>query len=198
MKPKLHFLVHYPRILLLLGPVVKFWCMRFESFHQLIKRNANSSNNAKNLLKTVAKKQALKMCETVHNFTYQDNVTFGDILNCKTKNYFPDKRLNEQCIYYDHVNFHDVIYKLNTFIVINTDELDVEFGKIINIVCLNSEVYFEIEVFEETCFDEHFYAFIVKSCNTNRFIKFSELPDINPLHAVVQKNDIYLVAKYGL
>ena len=74
LKPKLHFLVHYPKILILLGPIVKFWCMRFESFHQLIKRNANSSNNATNLLKTIAKKQALKLCEMVHNFTYEEGI----------------------------------------------------------------------------------------------------------------------------
>ena len=93
---------------------------------------------------------------------------------------------------------YDVIYKFDTFIVISAEELEIEFGKITNIVYLNNEVYFELEVLEETCFDEHFHAFIVESSNTKKFIKFSDLPAIAPLQAVFKKNTIYLVAKYGL
>lgn len=31
LKPKYHFLLHYPRIIELLGPVVLLWCMRMEA-----------------------------------------------------------------------------------------------------------------------------------------------------------------------
>ena len=33
--PKLHYLVHCPRLILTLGPLINFWCMRFESKQEM-------------------------------------------------------------------------------------------------------------------------------------------------------------------
>ncbi|XP_064475511.1 uncharacterized protein LOC135389386 [Ornithodoros turicata] len=37
MIPKMHFLLHYPRVISELGPLKQYWCMRFEAKHQYIK-----------------------------------------------------------------------------------------------------------------------------------------------------------------
>jgi len=47
--PKLHFLVHYPRLLEVYGPLKHLWCMRFEACHQYYKKVAKISNNYKNI-----------------------------------------------------------------------------------------------------------------------------------------------------
>ena len=44
LKPKFHFLIHYPRLLLLNGPCIHYWTMRFESRHKEMKSNALASN----------------------------------------------------------------------------------------------------------------------------------------------------------
>ena len=63
-KPKLHFLLHYPRFIEIYGPLRNLWCMHFESFHRKIKIIAHNCQNFKNICLTVAKRiQSLKCYE---------------------------------------------------------------------------------------------------------------------------------------
>lgn len=60
LKPKHHFLIHYPRIIRCMGPVVKFWAMRMEAKHQYFKRIIYSTKNFINIKKTMAQKHQEK------------------------------------------------------------------------------------------------------------------------------------------
>lgn len=51
--PKHHFLIHYPRCIQKIGPVLHSWCMRYEGKHNFFKRQLKSF---KNITKTLAKK----------------------------------------------------------------------------------------------------------------------------------------------
>ena len=52
--PKLHFLTHYPAMILELGPLFQFSEMRFEARHNPIKQQASNCCNFKNITKTLA------------------------------------------------------------------------------------------------------------------------------------------------
>ena len=52
--PKLHYLVHFPRLILTLGPVINYWCMRFESKHQYFKKKSRK-RSYKNICLSLAK-----------------------------------------------------------------------------------------------------------------------------------------------
>uniref|UniRef100_H2XUM2 DUF4218 domain-containing protein n=1 Tax=Ciona intestinalis TaxID=7719 RepID=H2XUM2_CIOIN len=63
-KPKLHFLLHFPRLIEFYGPLRHLWCMRFESFHKKIKLLAHNCQNFKNICLTVTKRiQSFKCYE---------------------------------------------------------------------------------------------------------------------------------------
>jgi len=64
LKPKHHFLLHYPNIILKAGPLIYLSCMRFEAKHKELKKNANNVQSRKNLPLTLAKKSQL-------NFLYR-------------------------------------------------------------------------------------------------------------------------------
>ena len=49
--PKHHFLIHYPRCIRNLGPVLHMWSMRYESKHSFFKQQKKSF---KNIIKTLA------------------------------------------------------------------------------------------------------------------------------------------------
>lgn len=50
LKPKHHFMVHYPRIMLLVGPLINIWSLRFEGKHRpVVKQTAKSMTCRKNL-----------------------------------------------------------------------------------------------------------------------------------------------------
>lgn len=66
LKPKFHNMLHYPHILLENGPIRHFWSMRYEARHTEVKANSLSSSSNRNLLKTIATKQLLKLCEVVN------------------------------------------------------------------------------------------------------------------------------------
>jgi hypothetical protein len=60
--PKCHFLTHYPRMILLYGPLRHVWCMRFEGYHQYLKSIAQRTGNFKNICFTLANRNQLKKC----------------------------------------------------------------------------------------------------------------------------------------
>lgn len=60
--PKLHFLVHYPRLMEVYGPLKHIWCMRFESCHQHYKRTAKICNNYRNIALTLSERHQFKVC----------------------------------------------------------------------------------------------------------------------------------------
>lgn len=72
LRPKHHFLTHYPRIITAMGPIINFWVMRMEAKHQYFKHIAHETKNFINLKKTMANKHQ----EFVfHNgYTYKDEV----------------------------------------------------------------------------------------------------------------------------
>lgn len=77
-KPKFHFLLHYPRIIREMGPVAHMSMMRFEGALKSMKTLGRNAHNFKNIAKTIAYK---KEAEFVYNgFTYKDELKFGKIL----------------------------------------------------------------------------------------------------------------------
>ena len=56
--PKHHFLIHYPRCIQKIGPVLHSWCMRYEGKHNFFKKQLKSF---KNVTKTLAKKHQYYM-----------------------------------------------------------------------------------------------------------------------------------------
>lgn len=59
--PKFHFLIHYPRMMELFGPLTQLWTMRFEAKHKVSKIAARTSSNRVNICKTVALRNQLTL-----------------------------------------------------------------------------------------------------------------------------------------
>lgn len=60
LKPKHHNMLHYPRFILRVGPLVNLWCMRFEAKHKESKIESHIITR-KNLPFTLALKHLLKL-----------------------------------------------------------------------------------------------------------------------------------------
>ncbi len=54
LKNKHHHILHYPRLIMQSGPLVRLWCMRFEQKHQRYKKLLHIGGNFKNIPYTVA------------------------------------------------------------------------------------------------------------------------------------------------
>ena len=62
LKPKHHFMTHYPYQMRMLGPLVHFWTMRFEAMHRFFKRLGHIVCNYRNILKTLCQRQQMFRC----------------------------------------------------------------------------------------------------------------------------------------
>lgn len=56
LKPKHHFLLHYVMVIMLMGPVVRFWSLRMEAKHQFFKRVVYKTKSFVNIKKSLAYK----------------------------------------------------------------------------------------------------------------------------------------------
>ena len=180
LKPKYHFLIHYPRILKQNGPCVLFWSMRFESFHRKIKAIVQATASSKNLLKTIAIKQGLMMCELFNTTAIEDDIKLSsrDDSNCEAKTYFDTFTNNAE--YYNQIEIWNILYKVGSFIIVNIEESEKQFGEIIKIIKVNNDIYFHINIFQEITFDEHYHAYVVENSKKTEYLKLSELPLVCP------------------
>lgn len=63
LRPKHHYIEHYPDLIRLFGPLVHLWTMRFEGKHSFFKRVVHDTQNFKNVLKTLSS-QCLRIIQT--------------------------------------------------------------------------------------------------------------------------------------
>jgi hypothetical protein len=61
--PKMHFIVHYPRFIRKLGPLVSFWCMRYEAKHSYFKQMSRAIGNFINLPLTLASRHQISQAQ---------------------------------------------------------------------------------------------------------------------------------------
>lgn len=54
LRPKHHYIEHYPDLVRCFGPLIHLWTMRFEGKHRFFKRVVHDTQNFKNVLKTLA------------------------------------------------------------------------------------------------------------------------------------------------
>ena len=60
--PKMHFIVHYPRLMLLYGPLRHLWTMRFEAVHQYFKQLIKKTKNFVNVTASLCSRFQRRKC----------------------------------------------------------------------------------------------------------------------------------------
>lgn len=75
--PKHHFLLHYPRVIRAMGPVILMWTMRMEAKHHFFKELVRKKKNFINLTKTLSYKH--QEVQFVQGYTFDDVISPGKI-----------------------------------------------------------------------------------------------------------------------
>lgn len=79
------------------------------------------------------------------------------------------------------------------------DNLEEEFGEIIEIVVQNDEVYFYMKIYHEYTFYEHYHAYlVVRNDHECKKYKLSDLPIIAPCLSVIINNQHFIASRYIL
>lgn len=168
LKPKFHFLTHYPSFLMKYGPIVNFWSMRFEAKHRLSKIAARASCNRRNITLTLANKHQMQLNEVFLKGHLNETIKFGpgrdiSIEKCTeikiALNLSPEDTLKR--VAWVKVNGTD--YRPKTILTEDIYDLgDIRFMILKNIY-INStkKAIFECALFNTLEYDDHFQCYEV-------------------------------------
>lgn len=126
LKPKYHFLIHYPTIIEYSGPPRHYWCFRFEGKHKEIKMYACSTSSRKNITLTLAKKFQFKFAHyLLHSETMLTIVNSNHtICSLYSKSLFGILYLSTadyKC--YSQIEYNGTLYKRGYYLTKFVDEL---------------------------------------------------------------------------
>ncbi|XP_066509129.1 uncharacterized protein [Hoplias malabaricus] len=203
--PKIHYLVHYPRLIENFGPLRAHWCLRYESKHLYFKRLSSVVSNYQNIAKTLAKRYQMRQCwesqcstswnsEAVpHSVTeiplrvlpsqlreifVSDTASFADSV-WKTK----------------HLEHDRVQYKVGDYYILDllhAEEIPV-FFKLIHIIKFHGEWKLCGRIYQSSHYSEHLHAYGVKSTTHWMVLYPGEEVDYHPLDCYTDgKGELYI------
>jgi len=194
LRPKHHYLRHYPGLILRFGPLIRLWTMRFESKHSYFKRCARHLKNFKNLCLTLSERhqmfQAFLSAGTVSPPTLQikdGSPFYSELYSEEVKGAVLHFGFTEKntMIPVD-VQYNGITYKKGQFVVIRNDE-SLEFGELIlSFVKDYSALHFLMRVYRGE-FLPHYHMYSVKDeTRTLECRPVSKLIDMWPLSSYIK------------
>lgn len=206
LRPKHHYLRHYPGLILKFGPLIRLWTMRFESKHSYFKRCTRHLKNFKNLCLTLSERHQM----------FQAFLSAGSVsppaLQIKDGSQFYSELYSEQVkgtiLHFGfternttiHVNvqYNGIIYKKGQFVVTKNDD-SVEFGEIILILVKDEFALHFLTRVHDVEFLSHYHMYTVKK-DTGRLEcrRVSDLVDMWPLSYYMQNGYQIVPLKHSL
>lgn len=196
LKPKHHFMVHYPRIMNLIGPMINVWSMRFEGKHRpVIKRVADNMNCRKNLPLSIAKRYALSCCARILNKRgFSNNIKYHpkerELVNCENfemfQNILPDEW--QQSLAVEEAVICGTCYKSNMVLVFNYKENLPIFGNLCWIVKSQNRQegpFFVLSGLRTVGFNEHLHSYEITPTPEWFLIEYKNLVSFYPSTARV-------------
>ena len=139
LKPKHHYLVHYPELTLAFGPLIHLWTIRFESKHTYFKKCARQLHNFKHLCKTLTERhqflQAYFACGSLFKNSLiihgQASPFQSDLFNQAIQTIAKDSGLSYlNTVVPVKVSFRGVEFTTGKFVIIRQDDDGVLLGNI--------------------------------------------------------------------
>lgn len=135
--PKQHYLIHYPRLILLLGPLVNFSCTRSEAKHKYFKKIVNILGNYKHVPWTLSKRHQLTQGVAWNkslfkepkvgpfSWVYTSDVSYGSLLSPR-----PPKVLEAAWLEFNGVK----VVKEKSFICVGSNDSIPLFVKVMKVL----------------------------------------------------------------
>lgn len=191
LKPKHHFLLHYPRHILNFGPPIRYWCFRFEAKHRFFKEVARYSKQFRNPPLTLAKHHQL-----FQSFCHQSDqgflksefqcfgsepITFADVNAAAIERIMSATHSDNTILYQAKtVTIRGTSYALEMFLVAGFINGSVIFGKICKIIIFNENSWFLIRKYESKKLP-HFGCYQLEPLDIYDCFQQHELVDVYPL-----------------
>lgn len=197
LKPKFHFLTHYPQMLKKFGPLTQIWTMRFEAKHRVSKFMARASQSRVNICKTIAVKHQLILNDIFLKNKPLSPITTGK-MNKVTAPEIHDVGLNFQsqelnidnCYSTSWVMINSIKFELFSILVVDISESTClpAFAEVMKIYIVNGKVIFYCLSLECIDFNDHFFAYEVQKTSNNMLHNYDALSVPVPATLTVMSN----------
>lgn len=179
LKPKHHFMVHYPRLISKFGPLCDLSSIRFEAKHQVFTKIAHAITSRRNLIHSFALKHQLGLANTILNFEDPaKNILIEGVIEklINVDNLIKTYKINEyieEMYGVSWVKHFNIKFKPNDIIQFSTfdDEIPA-FCAINKIVKYNNKHVFCCQEFSDAGYRRHYYAYEVELSNSFLAIDF--------------------------
>ena len=193
LKPKHHFMRHYPALILKFGPLIRVWTMRFESKHSYFKRCARHLKNFKNICLTLAERHQLfqaylavgpgctRLLQVKDSCIFYPNLYSDTIKHAVGEFGFDENNTTVST----NIQYKGTSYKKGNFLVSKNDE-SMEFGELV-IILIKKEaaVYFVIDVHEADYHSEYHMYSVTKQSTRMQCLNINDLVDFYPLPSYI-------------
>lgn len=210
MKPKHHFLKHYPLLILIFGPLIRTWTIKFESKHSYFKKCVRYLHNFKSLCSTLSVRHQLKQAFRCSGAYFPPaSIEANQTLPLHLDTYMPaiqevlmEIGASPEDQVTSEVTYRGTTYKKVFYVPINCPEYNIiMFGEILLMIIRgNEDVYFLLRVCQsEYNSDLHLYQ-LHHDGHRNKYVclKSDDLADYYPLPAYGRGNDLKIVLKHAV
>lgn len=195
--PKHHNLVHYPYVIRSIGPIIKFWMMRYEAKHKFFTTLAKQTNNFVNISKTLAERHQEIICGK--NDTYKDEII-------KSKNQFPITKSGEfnnyksflskekslkidELTVLNFVKINGILYKKGLMVIDDT-----KICEIVYVLQDKSGFLLVCRIYNFVEFDTVFNSMKIEKSSELNILNVSKLLNHETHEKKICRNSIYLLA----
>lgn len=190
LRPKHHYLEHYPEMTKCFGPLVHLWTMRFEGKHRFFKRVIHDAKNFKNVLKTLATRHQYMMAYYLSAPAFfRPHIQASHVSSVPEENLpkvakeFIKAKTNSQSIYStSKVSVDGTEYAKGMFVSVGQTGGLPRFSKIDEILLIDNSVSFLCRNYE-CLYYEHLRSFELISSDIFSMHLLSELNDTLSLSA---------------
>lgn len=204
LKPKHHNMLHYARIMEIIGPLVHIWTMWFEAKHRPLKQSASTSNNRINLPYTIAMKQQLHLAKLfLDKKIFDSSITYEKLNNPNERPIVKLPNIDLNTFYQiKYFVIDNIKYDVNTVIKLLTSDTPI-YGRISNILkekenSINAisdvKIAFIVKVLKCVKRDNHFQSYQLKDTNEYKFILYQSLLYLEPRNEVSLANGMIYVS----
>lgn len=208
--PKMHFLVHIVKQIIMFGPAKFQWCMRFEAKHAFFKNK--KWRCFKNLPLSMARFHQKWLCGQMisplgtfsDNFLYAgDEVSEGnemvlDEMMDAYKLCIEEKFQNLDSVYVTkQVKIHGCLFKENTILIESITDNVPNFVCVKNILVIDQVKYFLSQKANIICFDNHTISYEVEFEESYQVVNYNDLIIKLPLDMHVYDHKLCIINKYA-
>jgi hypothetical protein len=199
LKPKFHFLLHYPSLIEKFGPLVKIWSMRYEAKHRISKVSASINSSRRNICKSLAIKHQLQLSNMFLEDNFIETIVFGppaEASSSMIKNVFSERWSNEvnSVFRVSWVKVKGTKYQINSVFTLSvSDDSLPTFASVKNIFIINDKlVLFECLPYKTIGYDEHLCSYETEYHHgATTFVMYNEIPSPVPNNVNLVAGSVY-------